>query len=138
MRRPPSPHCGGRTLMCHGLASGGPALVAILQQVGGERVPEGVRGDVLREARGVGGPAKLLLDHRLVAVVPVLDPGMAIPVMRGRRKDPLPAPLAIGTRVFPPQRARQRYAAETASEVELMETANRVEMDGQLRHDGGR
>jgi hypothetical protein len=50
----------------------GADVVAAFEQVGGERVAEGVAGDAFGELRVLGGAADGALDHRLVQVVAVL------------------------------------------------------------------
>ena len=69
---------------------------AVLQEVGRERVSEGVGGDAFRDLCLGGGPAHGALDAGLVEVMTAADAASRIGREPRRREDPLPSPLAAG------------------------------------------
>src|SRR5215470_2126342 len=70
-----------------------PDVVAILQQVRGERVAEGVAARRLGDARPADRVLNRALQNGLVQVVPSALSRHAIDINSRRRKHPLPGPL---------------------------------------------
>ena len=97
-------------------------IVAVLEQVGGERMPERVRGGALDDP----GPARGVLDRplqdRLVQVVPAELAGQTVAVEACGREDPLPDPFSTGVRVLPQQGSRQFYALRSLCSYALLPT----------------
>ena len=83
-------------------------VVAILQQVGRERMPKHVRAQRLGKLNPTRRPLDRLLNRRFVDVMTMLDSRPAVEVVGGSGEDPLPAPLAVRIRVLSGQGARQR------------------------------
>ncbi len=108
-------------------------VVAALEEVGGEGVPQGVT------ARGLGdvGAADGLLDgplqHRLVEVVPVVLPGRGVPEEACRRKDPLPAPFPRGAGVLTVQSAGEKHSPPASLEVAQVLPSDLLEVSRQGR-----
>ena len=99
----------------------GADVVAGLEQVGGEAVPQGVAGDVLGDAGLEGRVADGSLEDGLVQVV---SSGLAaglVQVVAGRREDPLPRPLASGVRVLARQGVGGLDPAGVLGEVGLVQ-----------------
>ena len=78
-----------------------PDVVVVLEQVGGEEVPEGVARGELGNAGGADCILHCALENGLVEMVAAPLPGDAIHIESGGRKDPLPRPFASGMRVLP-------------------------------------
>ena len=78
----------------------GPQVIAAFQQVGGERVAEGVAARRLCDARLLDRGAEGALQHALVQVVAEAAAGRLVDPGAGRGKHPLPGPLARRVRVF--------------------------------------
>jgi len=95
----------------------GPDVVAIRQEMRGERVAKSVAGDSLGQSRGMSGLRNGLLHQRFVNVVPplfsaaVVDPAMSL----GESK--LPTPFQLGTGIRPREGIGQFRAAIAVSEV---------------------
>jgi hypothetical protein len=87
----------------------GPDVVAVLEEMGGERVAECVTG------RGLwnGGPSYGLVDcpleHGLVKMVPAPLSGDSIDMNASCREDPLPSPLPAGVGILARKRPRQLH-----------------------------
>lgn len=98
----------------------GADVVALLQQVGGKRVTEGV---ARRRLGDPGGTDRILhrpLEHGFVEVVaaPLAGHGLYVETRGG--EDPLPAPFAPGVRVLAQERAGQFDPAGAVAEVGLV------------------
>jgi hypothetical protein len=78
----------------------GPDVVVVLEQVGGERVSEGVAGGDLGNARGTDGVLHGTLENGFVQMVAATLPAETIHVESRGGEDPLPRPLAPGIRVL--------------------------------------
>ena len=91
---------------------------AVLEQMGGERVPQGVARGGFPEAGALDGGLEGLLEHGFVQVVATFAACHRIPIKPRRGKDPLPSPLprrarilrstAVGSSTLPRPRARSR------------------------------
>jgi hypothetical protein len=75
-----------------------PDVVAGLQKMRRERVPEGVAGHPLRQPRPPAGIGHGPLNRRFVEVIARWGAESSIPTDAGRRKDELPAPFGLGRR----------------------------------------
>jgi len=78
-----------------------PDIVACLEKMSRETVPEGVAGGPFCEARGSDGVMNGSLNEALIKMVPSLEAGLDIPPAVLLRENPLPAPLSSGVWVFP-------------------------------------
>jgi hypothetical protein len=74
----------------------GADVVAILQEVGGERTSQGMRGHELRDSGGGRGRADGVLDDGLVQVAAADLPVGRNGVGPGRGESPLPDPFVSG------------------------------------------
>ena len=112
-------------------------VVPVLQQVGGERMPEGVRG----RAPDDPGPARGVLDRPLedglVQMMPAELAGEAVAVETRGREDPLPGSFSTGVRVLPQQRRRQFHPATAPRQIVLVLGASDREMPGEVTRDDG-
>ena len=95
---------------------------ASLQQVGGERVSEGVAAHRLGHPRGHHGPPNLFLNDRAIQVVaPLLPTGLVSPSL-ALREDPLPGPLPVGVGVL----AREGVGSTTRPQPVGLASTNRA------------
>jgi hypothetical protein len=85
----------------------GPDVVARLQQMSGEGMPEGVAPHMLDDARRADGLLHRPLNHGLVNMVPSLFACTSGLLPRGLGKDTLPAAVGGRVRVLPVQGGRQ-------------------------------
>jgi hypothetical protein len=116
----------------------GADIVALLQQVGGKRVTEGV---ARRRLGDPGGTDRILhrpLEHGFVevAAAPLAGHGLYVETRGG--EGPLPAPFAAGVRVLALERTGQFDPAGTVAEVGLVLLASAVQVGGQGGLDRGR
>lgn len=77
-----------------------PDVEAVLQQVRGKGVAQGVARGGLGETGGANGTLYGPLEDGFVQVMTSATVGLAIVVEPRRRKDPLPSPLPRGARVL--------------------------------------
>ena len=98
----------------------GADVVALLQQVGGKRVTEGMARRRLGDPGGTDGILHRSLKHGFVKVVPASLAGDGLHVETRGGEDPLPAPFAAGVRVLAQQRAGQFDPAGAVTEVGLV------------------
>src|SRR5262245_57670525 len=103
----------------------GSDVVPVLQQVGRERMAEGVRRRPLCKASFPDRRFHLPLDHRLVQVVPPFLAGRPIHIQTRGREDPLPRPLATRIRILPGERGGKLNPACRVLQVALMLSAHR-------------
>src|SRR5438067_3711484 len=92
-----------------------PDVVAVLEQMRGERVPECMARCGLGEAHLADCPMHRPLDHGLVQMVAAPLAGDRFEVRACRRKDPLPRPLAPRVGVLPPERVRHLHPSGSGS-----------------------
>ena len=71
-------------------------VAAVLEQVRGEGVPEGVAGRALRDARREDRAAHGVLHDGFMQMVAALLARLALDVVPRGGEDPLPGPLATG------------------------------------------
>src|SRR6185295_4870239 len=114
----------------------GANVVAVLQQVGGEGVPEGVGAGHLGDAGGAAGGADGALDGRLVEVVPADLAGGRIGVVAGGGEDPLPDPLAAGGGVLSSNGVGEVDVAGVGGYVAFVLPADRVQVAPQVFDEG--
>jgi len=97
-----------------------PDIIPILQEVGSERMPEGVAGDGLRDpgplARVFDGP----LDGGVVKVVPEEATGGRFPKLALCGEYPLPSPLAVRGLVLPLERSRKGNVTAPSFQIPFM------------------
>jgi hypothetical protein len=98
----------------------GPNVVAGLEEVGGERVTQGVGRDVLGDVGDLGGLVDGALEDALVEMVASDLAGLAIGVRSGGGKDPLPRPGAREVGVLSAKGIGELDAAGAATEVGLV------------------
>jgi hypothetical protein len=113
-------------------------VVAVLQQVGREAVPERVTAGGLGDARRVHRGADRALDGLRVDVVSHCLAGTGIAAEGAGRKDVLPAPVDCGMRVLAPQRERQRNAGPARRPVGGEQRAHAGQVSLQMRYQHGR
>lgn len=102
----------------------GPYVRSALEQVGGKRVPEGMRGGTLVDADGADGLANCPLDNLGPQVVApdCIAPRVLREIVGG--KDILPPKFARGIRILPPQRVRHPHGAAAIGEVACVQGAD--------------
>ena len=98
----------------------GTDVVAIFEQVGRERVAQGVRRDGLGDSSDGGGLAHRALDDGFVDVMAPNFLGDGIVVGTGGREHPLPNPLAVGVGILAPQGFRQGNGSGARLQVVLV------------------
>jgi hypothetical protein len=84
----------------------GTDVVAVLEQMRRERVPQRMGSGALGEPRPAGGVLHRALQDGLVEVVAAALARYPVVVDARRRENPLPGPLPAGVRVLPEQRGR--------------------------------
>src|SRR5262245_31686495 len=113
-------------------------VLAGLQEVGGERMPERVARGPLRDPGAAHGVLDGTLQHRLVKMMAPPLVGRALHVDARRREHRLPPPLAPGLGILPAESPRQLDPARAPPEIALVLALDRVEMLGELgNHDRG-
>jgi len=103
-------------------------VVAGFEEVGGEGVAQRVAACGLGDACVAHGGLDGALDDRLVQVVAVVLPGVAVAVEADGGKDPLPAPLRCGVWILSDERAGEGGMAATALEILPVYAADVVKM----------
>ena len=98
-------HRRGHVLVAEELLHGAD-VVAVLQEMGGEGVAEGVAGRRLGDPGEADGGAHGLLEDRLVEVVAAVLASLAVEVGAGGGEDPLPGSLPAGVGVLAAQGTR--------------------------------
>ena len=117
-----------------------PDVMAVFQEVRGERVAHRVRGRVLFDTGLPHRKMECTLQDGLVKVVAARLPCLVITVVTGRRKDPLPGPLPSGVRVLLCERMRQLDPACPGLEIErvlrthVCKVANEIHLEPGRQH----
>src|SRR5215510_4511795 len=93
-------------------------VMAVFQQVRGERVTEGVAARRFGDPRATDRVLDRALQNGLVQVVPSALSRHAIDINSRRRKHPLPGPLPACARVFPLEGVGQFHPSGTSFQVE--------------------
>ncbi len=101
---------------------------AVLEQMGGEGVPEGVAGDALRGPSALRRLLHRALEHGGVQVVADELARLGIAGEAGGRKDPLPAPLAPRVRILPFQGVGERDPGIPLGQIAAMEVPHGLQM----------
>ena len=78
----------------------GADVVAVLEEVGGEGVAEGVAADAFGEVGGSDGLFECFLESAFVEMVALPDFGVGVLDAATRREDPLPNPLFVRVWIF--------------------------------------
>jgi len=110
----------------------GSDVVAVLQQVGRERVAESVARSALRDGRPLESlPHGALEDGFVQVVAPVLAGG-ALHVHAGGGEHPLPGPLAAGVRVLARESRRQLHPPRAVPKIVFVLLFHALDVPGQL------
>ncbi len=112
----------------------GADIVAILQQMCGEAMAEGVAGDALGDACPAGGLSDSFLQTALVHVMAAHGVGTGVNGKRIGGKDVLPDPLPVSIGIFSFQGKRQVDGAISFGQVFFVQPFHTLEMLLQ-RHD---
>lgn len=91
-----------------------PNVVAILKEMGGERMAKTVTPCGLRDPGGQDAPPNGPLKHGFMQVVPPPSPSHRIQVEARRRENPLPPPFPWGARILPLDGLREFGATSTS------------------------
>jgi hypothetical protein len=83
-------------------------VVAVFQQMSGERMPQCVTARMARETGGADGLLDRSLDDRFVHVPAMPFAGLLVAEVRRGRENPLPGPIGCRGRVFAVERFRQK------------------------------
>lgn len=92
-------------------------IVAVFQEVGGERVAQHVRRGVLHDTGSSRCFRDRALDHRFVEVVPSTLSGFRVQVGAGGREAPLPSPLPPCIGVLATERIGQLNPSASVAQV---------------------
>ena len=106
----------------------GPDVVALLQQVCGEGVTEGMAGGRLGNAGRANRVLYSPLEHRFVEMVAAPLASKPVDVGASRREDPVPAPLAAGVRVLAREGAGQFDPTGFVPQVSLVLLAHPLDV----------
>ena len=109
-------------------------IVAVLEEVRGKGMAEGVAGRTFRDARLPNGAGDRPLDRRLVEMVATHLTGGSVAIALAGREDILPPPVAGGLGILPRERSRQRGAAAAGGEVAVVKGVNRGKMPAKGDH----
>jgi hypothetical protein len=112
--------------------------VAILEQVGGERVAQRVGGRVFVDSGGSHRDVERALQHGFMKMVAALLSGFSIAIVAGRWEDPLPPPLLSGVRVLSRESVRKLDPARAGLEVLRMLRSYRGDVASEVGFDPGR
>src|SRR5437867_7736212 len=115
----------------------GTDVVPIFEEMGGERVTEGVAGRWLRDPRSADRVFHRSLEHGLMEMVTATLAGLGVHVKTRGRKYPLPPQFAPGVRVLAYQRARQLDPGRAAPEIGLVRFSDALDVTHQGRFDRG-
>lgn len=83
-------------------------VVAVLEQVGGEGVPESMRGNAFFDFGGARGSANSFLQGGFMGVMTPGDASLLIRIKSGCRKNVLPNPFLVSVGIFLIQTIRQK------------------------------
>lgn len=111
----------------------GSNVVAALEQMGGEAVPQRVAGGALADPRASHRFGHRALNHSFVQVVPV-EEGVLPSIGARGRKDPPPAKVHLGVRVFLAQRVGHGDADAKVG-VALVYCASRCQLIAQRQQE---
>jgi hypothetical protein len=106
----------------------GPDVVAVLQEVCGERVPESVAGRALRDPGRADRVMDRALDHGLVQVMAPALAGLAIDVDAGGGEDPLPGPFTACTGVLAAEGSGELDPPGAAAKITIVEPPDALEV----------
>ena len=106
-------------------------IIAILEQVGGEGVAEGVGRDGLVDSCKLGGAFDSFLQAGFVEMVALFDAGNGICGKGGSGECILPGPFTVGIWVFLFEGIRQVYGAITVEKVFFVHRFDLIEMQAQ-------
>ena len=115
-----------------------PDIVPFFQEMGSERMPEGMAGDPLRNSRGRRRILHRSLKNGLVEMVPEEEAGFRIPVFSARREYPLPAPLPVGIGKFNVQPSGKCNASASLLQILFVANPDLLEVQLQAVFDGAR
>jgi len=111
----------------------GTDIVAALEEMGGERMPEGMATDGF----GYSGSAFSVVDSALhdarIHVIAALSAGMVIFPAMLLGENPLPRPILAGVWIFPIEGAGNRNFAESFGEVLLMDSFDEYKVFSEFR-----
>src|SRR3989454_11676938 len=107
-------------------------VVTILEEVGGERVPERMAGRLLREPCLQDSLADRALDDGFMQMVPPTLARGRVDVQARGREHPLPRPLAPGVRILPAERPRQLDPARASGEVALVQRSRPLDVPREI------
>lgn len=108
-----------------------PDVVAILQKMRSERVPQGVTPRVLVDAHRPHRPFHRPLHRRLIEMMPPLDPAPRVYRQPRRGKQILPAELRRGVRVLSLQSVRQPDLTRTRGQILPVNPAHHLDLSMQ-------
>ncbi len=98
----------------------GADIVAVFEEVGGERVAEGMAGDPFLNFGLTGGGADRFLERAAADVVAASDAGARVLGQPDRGEDILPDPFPAGPGVLPVEGGRQEDMAEPKRQVRFV------------------
>jgi hypothetical protein len=108
-----------------------PNVVAHLEEMHRERVPEGMAAHTITEPTELGAPhgsAYRTLDHGLVQVMPDPLPGVRYHVSARRGKEPMPPPVAPHGRPRTPVLVRQNNIAAPRRDIAPPQLEHRLDV----------
>ena len=107
-------------------------VMACLEKVCSEGVPQGVAGGVFGYARHANRRGEGVLQDRLVQVMASALAGLGVDVVTPGWEDPLPGPLRPRAGILPLKRIRQGNIPKTAPKIGLVLGANarQVSLEG--------
>jgi hypothetical protein len=114
----------------------GPDIIAILQQMGGKRMAQGMTASAFREANPTDSVFHRFLKHATRRMVPPFNAGAGIDGAFCRGKDVLPFPGGAGVGIFAGERIRQMHLAVSGGEVFLMHQLHLGQMPLEWRVQG--
>jgi len=109
----------------------GPDVIAVLEQMGGERVPERVAGSRFHQARPADGLLDGPLQDNLVEVVPSALAGISLYVDTRCGEDPMPSPFPARAWVLPRQSIGQFHPAGAPLEISAVFGSDDLELPGE-------
>jgi len=98
----------------------GADVVAVLEQMGGERMSQRVRSGALGDPDPARGVLDRSLQDRLVQVMPAEMASQPVAIEARGGEDPLPDPFPSGVRILSQERGRQLYPPGTLRQVVLV------------------
>jgi hypothetical protein len=127
-------HGGGDVAVTEELLDGAD-VVARLEEVGGEAVPEGVAGGRFGEVSGLTGGVEGALEHCFVEVV-ASKLAAVISVVASCGEDPLPRPFTFRKWVLVSERARELNVARANLEICAVDAPDLLEVGTQRAPQG--